>query len=103
MIFCLAGLVPGLFHQTLNEVFTGQLIRRFHQDQYWVSNTAAGIITTLLLMVTLSRGGPRRIVSAQQIGGSIMVMSIILDLWSLAFRRKILFEENFVAEKKQKQ
>ena len=23
MIFCLAGLVPGLFHQTLNEVFTG--------------------------------------------------------------------------------
>ena len=29
-----------------------------------------------------------------------MVISIILDLWSLAFRRKILFEENYVAEKK---
>lgn len=45
--------LAGLTHQILNEVHTGVLIRNYKRDQYFVSNTGAGIINFSIIYLAL--------------------------------------------------
>lgn len=50
--------LAGFTHQIMNEIYTGMAIRSKKSDQYWATNTAAGIINCALIYTILSLRKP---------------------------------------------
>jgi len=49
ILYCLGITLGGFTHQIMNEIYTGMAIRNKKRDQYWGTNTAAGIINCGLI------------------------------------------------------
>ncbi|CAD8200669.1 unnamed protein product [Paramecium octaurelia] len=90
--YCFYGLLTGYTHQQLNEIGTGILIRNFGFDQYWLSNTAAGLINCGIIYsaMQLKNSENGQLIKAQKFAGAICLISMFLDLLSQVQRKLIL-------------
>ncbi|CAK63196.1 unnamed protein product (macronuclear) [Paramecium tetraurelia] len=82
--YCFYGLLAGYTHQQLNEIGTGILIRNYGFDQYWLSNTAAGLINCGIIYsaMQLRNSENGQFIKAQKYAGTICLISMFLDLFS---------------------